>query len=93
MDVMTIKVKLMKAMYDEVCNMKNEYIHRYIPIEEEHPFNIEYHIGRYHAYRELLEEIDKIVADRIDEECMPTINVMHEYIDKFTSNLHITNNS
>ena len=93
MDVMTIKVKLMKAMYNEVCDMKNEYAQKDIPIKEEHLFNIEYHIGRYYAYRELLEEIDKIVADRIDEECTPTINVMHEYIDKFISDIHRINNN
>ena len=47
MDVMEFKIKLMKSMYSEVDAMRNEYIQKDLPIEEEHPFNIEHHIARY----------------------------------------------
>ena len=77
------KEKLIKAMYAEVDAMIMEYNHKDLPIEEEHPFNIEHHIARYQVYRELLEEIDKTTADRIDDEFEVTINNMHKYIDDF----------
>lgn len=81
---MTFKSKLIQGMYDEVKEMKYEYAHKDLPIQEEAPFNIEYHIGRYHVYRELLEDIDKDICDRIDSECMPIIDTMHDFIDDFT---------
>lgn len=87
MDVMEFKVKLMKSMYDEVNAMRNEYIHKDLPIQEEHPFNIEHHIARYQVYRELLESIDKTIADRIDNECSSIIDVMHDYIDDFIAHI------
>lgn len=87
MDMVEFKVKLMKSMYDEVDAMRNEYIQKDLPIEEEHPFNIEHHIARYQVYRELLESIDKTIADRIDNECGPTIAAMHDYIDNFITHI------
>lgn len=87
MDVMKLRVTLMRAMYNEVAGMKYEYIHKDLPIEEEVPFNIEYHIARYQVYRELLETLDKTTADRIDSECSATIEVMHDYIDDFISHI------
>lgn len=89
MDVMKFRVNLMQAMYNEVAGMKDEYIHKDLPIKEEVPFNIEYHIARYQVYRELLETLDKTTADRIDSECSATIAVMHDYIDDFISHIKI----
>ena len=89
MDMMKLRTNLIQAMYNEVADMKNEYIHKDLPIREEVPFNIEYHIGRYHVYRELLETLDKTIADRIDSECIATIDMMHDYIDDFTSHIKI----
>ena len=83
MDIMTFKIKLMQGMYNEVRDMKYEYVHKDLPIQEEVPFNIEYHIGRYHVYRELLEDIDKDICDKIDSECTPFIDTMHNFIDDF----------
>ena len=87
MDIMEFKIKLMKSMYSEVDAMRNEYIQKDLPIQEEHPFNIEHHIARYQVYRELLESIDKTIADRIDNECSSTIYAVHDYIDEFISQI------
>ena len=89
MDIMTLKVKLMQEMYKEVDSMRYEYVHKDLPVQEEVPFNIEYHIGRYHVYRELLEDIDKDICDRIDSECMPFIDTMHDFIDDFTKAIKV----
>ena len=83
MDMMKLRVNLMQAMYNEAADIKDEYMHKDLPIKEEVPFNIEYHIARYQVYRELLETLDKTTADRIDSECNATIAVMHDYIDDF----------
>lgn len=87
MDVMAFRANLMRAMYNEVAGMKDEYIHKDLPIREEVPFNIEHHIARYQVYRELLETLDKTTADRIDSECSATIAVMHDFIDDFISHI------
>ena len=87
MDMMCFKRSLINSMYEEVNAMLNEYTHKDLPIQKEHPFNIEHHIARYQVYRELLESIDKTTADRIDDECNPTIETMHDYIDNFISQI------
>ena len=81
---MTLRSRLIQGMYDEVKEMKYEYANKDLPIQEDVPFNIEYRIGRYHVYRELLEDIDKDICDRIDSECMPFIDTMHDFIEDFS---------
>lgn len=67
----------------ELAEIAYQYDHGDIPIVEEVPFNIEYHIGRYHALLDIMEEIDKEAHDIIYAKHQEFIDKMHEYIDKF----------
>lgn len=84
--------ELINAMEKEVSDMLYEYNTKDIPVKEEHPFNIEYHIGRYHVYREILEGVNPVLAEHTDNKFSSTIDTMHEYIDNFITNIFIGGN-
>lgn len=74
---------ILAKINEELTEIAYQYDHRDIPIVEEVPFNIEYHIGRYHALLDIMKEIDKRSHDVIYAKNQKLIDKMHEYIDEF----------
>ena len=75
-------------MQHEIAAMVNEYEHRDTPIKEDHYFNIEYHMGRYHMLREILDTYDSRLATFINDNYEELMEKLHKFIDDFTTDVH-----
>lgn len=75
-------------MQQEVADTVNEYEQFDIPIKEEHYFNIEYHLGRYHMLREILDSYDSKLATSINNNYLEIINKLHKFVDDFITDVH-----
>lgn len=75
-------------MKQEIADMVNEYEYRDTPIKEDHYFNIEYHMGRYHMLREMLDTYDSRLATFINDNYEELIEKLHKFIDDFTADVH-----